>query len=152
MSGGLLERVSLKKLTQTQVARYLVSGCMAVGVRIVGFYVFSIWWPSYDGAPGLDDNGRAWNNLWATVLAFLLSNQVAYLFSSRWVFEPGRHSRSVEFFMFTSLSVCGLALGAALGPMMIAWYGISHHLAVFNSLAAALVVNFVGRKFIVFKK
>jgi putative flippase GtrA len=152
MIGGLLNSLRPARFIRTQAYRYLVCGVTAVAVRLAGFYFFSLWWPSYEGAPGLDDVGRAWNNLWANVLAFLLSNLTAYVLSARWVFVSGRHTRSVEFLIFTAVSLIGLGLGALVGPLLIARMGISHHLAVFNALFASLIVNYVGRKFVVFQK
>lgn len=152
MRKGWSNSLSPESILRTQAYRYLVCGVVAVGVRLAGFYLFSLWLPSYEGAPGLDDVGRAWNNLWATVLAFLLSNLTAYVLSARWVFVPGRHKRPVEFLIFTAVSLVGLAFGAVAGPLMIAWFGISHHLAVFNSLIASFLVNYVGRKFLVLKE
>jgi putative flippase GtrA len=152
MRKGWSNSLCPESVIRTQAYRYLVCGVTAVAVRLAGFYLFSLWFPSHEGSPGLNDVGRAWNNLWATGLAFLLSNLVAYILSARWVFVSGRHKRSVEFLIFTAVSLVGLAFGVIAGPLMIAWLGISHHLAVFNALIASFAVNYIGRKFIVFKE
>ena len=135
-----------------QLIRYVICGVTAVLVRTVGFYIFSIWLPSDDALPNLDNYERALNHLNAITLAFIVSNLAAYLLSAKWVFVSGRHSRRKEFILFTVVSLGGLGLGFLAGPLLIALYGISHHLAFFNSLAMSLAVNFVGRKFFVFKE
>lgn len=140
----------VRRLLASQVFRYLCTGALAVGVRVVFFYVFSIWWPSSLAHTDLSNGQRAVNNLIAISLAFVMSNIAAYLTNRAWVFQPGRHSHAKEFAIFTAISVAGLGLGAAAGPGMIAVFGISGHVALFNSLAIQTVTNYLGRKYIVF--
>lgn len=139
-----------RHLLASQLFRFLCSGMLAVGVRVVFFYFFSIWWPSSLARTDLTHHERAVNNLIAICLSFLMSNLAAYLTSRAWVFQPGRHSRAQEFLIFTVVSLVGLGLGAIVGPGMIATFGISGHLALFNSLAIATVTNYLGRKYLVF--
>jgi putative flippase GtrA len=139
-----------RRLLASQIFRFLCSGALAVGVRVVFFYVFSIWWPSGLARTDLTHGQRAVNNLIAISLAFLLSNLTAYLTNRAWVFQPGRHSQAREFAIFTVISLIGLGLGSIAGPGMIAAFGISGNLALFNSLAVQTVTNYLGRKYLVF--
>ncbi len=114
------------------------------------FYFFSQWWPSDERLHNLSNTDRAWNHFIANAGAFCFSNLVAYLGNALWVFEGGRHTRRREFVYFTLVSLIGLGVGILFGPVMIALFGIGDGLGLFNVIAVSLVVNYWGRRYLVF--
>ncbi len=133
-----------------KLSKYGILGVLAVMVRVGMFYFFSRWWPSDERLHDLTDTQRAWNHFIANGQAFFFSNLVAYVGNALWVFEGGRHTRRREFVYFTLVSLIGWGIGSLFGPGMIALFGISARLGLFNVIAVSLVVNYWGRRHLVF--
>lgn len=135
-----------------KIAKYAAFGVCAVAIRVAMYFFFSQWWPSEESLHGLTDGRRAWNHLVANVLAFIFSNGFAYVSNALWVFEGGRHRRRVEFLYFTLLSLLSLGIGAIGGPLMIALFGISQEFSLMNFIVVSLAVNYLGRRYLVFRR
>jgi putative flippase GtrA len=142
---------SLPKERIFRLAKYAAFGAMAVGVRVGMFFFFSKWWPSDEKMTWLSHHDRAWNNQIANVLAFIFSNGFAYVTNALWVFKGGRHSRRREFVYFTIISLISLTIGSIGGPLMIALFGISDQMALINFILVSMVVNYLGRRYLVFQ-
>ena len=65
--------------------------------------------------------------------------------------ENNWHHRVMEFFYFTVVSSVGFLAGLFAGPMFIRLYGIGTWTAQGMMIVASTLVNFVCRKFFVFK-
>jgi putative flippase GtrA len=136
------------------VIQFMKYGICGVGSLIVGQ---SIWlalstkgpWPALDGS--LPDTVRAMNSTWNNIIAFFFGNLFAYITNSKWVFTPGRHSRLMEFTYFTLISTVAFVIGLMVGPLLIKLYGIHTLLAQLLMISASVMVNYVCRKFFVFK-
>lgn len=133
-----------------KLSKYGLFGALAVLVRIMMIYFFSRWWPFDEQLKYLSDHQRGWNFFIVNAYAFLFSNLVAYTGNALFVFEGGRHTRRREFVYFTLVSLIGWGIGSLFGPGMIALFGISDKLSVFNVIAVSLVVNYWGRRYLVF--
>lgn len=133
-----------------QFCKYGLCGVAAVTVQVAFAYLFMIWFPA-SKASGLPDEQRAWNAFTSNLLAFPLSNLVAYVTNALWVFNGGRHSRWVEFLLFTGIALVSFLAGILGGPFLIKHFGISHHLAEGGFVITSALVNFLCRKFLVFK-
>ncbi len=94
---------------------------------------------------------RARNFVVNTAIAFFFSNLVAYILNYLWVFEPGRHTLYMEIVLFYTVSLVSVALGAAIGWAMIKFMKFSTTTSYIGRILAALLINFVCRKFIVFR-
>lgn len=94
---------------------------------------------------------RVANYLKCNLLAFLFSNAVAYLLNVKWVFRAGRHRRHLEIILFLLVSVVSFLLGSALGAYLVGRFGMNEYFAKGGNIAAAILMNFVCRKFLVFK-
>ncbi len=57
----------------------------------------------------------------------------------------------MEFIYFSLISTLGFVIGLAVGPMLIQIYGINTLVAQLALVVASAMVNFVCRKFFVFK-
>ena len=99
----------------------------------------------------LSDDQRARNSTIANAIGWVFANIVAYLANVLWVFEGGRHHRVLEFLYFTLISGFSTLVGIAAGPLLIKLFGISTGLSQLSLLVTAVLVNYVCRKFFVFK-
>lgn len=86
-----------------------------------------------------------------TALAFVFSNLTAYLINIYWVFEPGRHPWYVEVALFYAVSGISIVIGTAIGWSMIRYLHLSTSFSYAGKLIASLLINFVCRKYLVFK-
>jgi putative flippase GtrA len=98
-----------------------------------------------------DERRRGRNFIINTAIAFIFSNLVAYISNMLWVFEPGRHAWYVEVGLFYSVSLISVGIGTYLGWAMIHYWKLSTTSSYIGKLIAALLVNFVCRKFIIFR-
>lgn len=141
------------------VIQFLKYGVCGVGATIVHHGIFFIL--SYTVIPagdGMVVNGqpitaemRYWNGIVNNSLAFVPSVLFAYLTNVLWVFTPGRHSRAVEFFLFFTIGMIAFAAGLFGGPMLIKWFGIPTWMSQITFLFTSFAVNFICRKFFIFK-
>lgn len=146
-----------------QFIKYSIAGGIATAVHISCFYIMALWilsaLNSHDvvaGAlhltvPEVSDGLRARNSVIDNVVAFLFSNLTAYIVNVVWVFKPGRHHRVLEFIYFTLVSATSMAVGSSLMGVLIKSLGITTTLAFSANLVASLAINFVMRKYVVFK-
>jgi len=86
-----------------------------------------------------------------TMISFLFSNFTAYIINILWVFEPGRHVWWVELLLFYAASGISVVLGTSVGWVMIKWFHLSTTASYVSKMIASLLINFVCRKFIIFK-
>jgi len=93
---------------------------------------------------------RVANFIKSNVVAFLAANTVAYVLNFLWVFESGRHSRTLEIFLFLTVSLLSFILGTLLASIAIN-QGIHTYIAKGADVITAILVNYVCRKFLVFK-
>jgi putative flippase GtrA len=135
-----------------QFAKYSVCGTAATAVQVGAFYLFvhTLFPAALDR--GVADDIRRNNAVYANLAAFPISNTFAYLTNVFWVFTGGRHDRLKEFFLFTFVSGLSFGSGLVAGPQLIQWFGISTHLAQASFVVASALVNFLARKFLVFKR
>jgi len=86
-----------------------------------------------------------------TAIAFIFSNFTAYILNILWVFEPGRHSWWIELLLFYAVSGISIILGTSIGWVMIKWFHLSTTASYVSKMIASLLINFVCRKFFIFK-
>jgi putative flippase GtrA len=81
----------------------------------------------------------------------MLSNLVCYFINIVWVFETGRHSRRKELFLFYAVSLISFVAGTGLGAGLIAFFNAGAGAAYVANMVAAVLINFAGRKYYIFK-
>jgi putative flippase GtrA len=146
-----------------QFIKYGIAGGLATAVDVVLFY-FLAWKviPALGDddivvrllgitVTAIDEAVRSRNYLINKCITFMFSNLTAYLVNIFWVFKPGRHKRWVEVSLFYVVSIVSFAIGTALGWVMIAVFGLSTTFAYVANLVASVMINYVCRKFIIFK-
>jgi putative flippase GtrA len=147
-----------------QFVKYAISGGVATAVHVTLFYL-----AAYAILPALNQNDvvcrtlnlqvppvtdaiRARNATINNVVVSIFSNLTAYLINIGWVFESGRHARWLEVGYFYLVGALSMVTGTALMGFLIHTVGITTtHAFVINS-AVALVINFLLRKFFIFKR
>ena len=120
----------------------------------VAFWLSRTVFPAMPGLPdaaGLSQDALGDNQAYANWLALGVSNIVAYVTNVLWVFTGGRHHRVIEFLIFTAINVVSGAAGIFAGPMLRGVLGTSWWLAQASLIVTSALVNFVCRKFLVFK-
>lgn len=99
----------------------------------------------------LDEVVRNHNLLIANTLAFPFGLMTAYVTNKLWVFTPGRHSAMTEFMLFAGVG----ALGFFPGLVAVNWLAGTLHLpsvvAQLGFVFTSFLVNFICRKFVIFK-
>ncbi len=146
-----------------QFIKYAIAGGIATAVDILVFYVVA-----WKLIPALRDDDpvvrrlglkvhlvteaqRSTRFIYVTLIAFMFSNLTAYLINVYWVFEPGRHAWWVELLLFYAVSGISIFLGTGLGWILIKWFHLSTTASYVCKMIASLMINFVCRKFFVFK-
>lgn len=86
-----------------------------------------------------------------TAIAFIFSNLTAYLINIFWVFEPGRYHWAIELALFYAVSGISVCIGTFLGWAMIRHLHFSTTFSYLGKMLAALMINYVCRKYFVFK-
>ncbi len=146
-----------------QFVKYAMAGGVATATDMVIFFIlaFSLF-PALTEAellvqlfgvevPEIAESVRERNFIINSVLAFLVANLVAYVINVLWVFEPGRHKRHVELILFYVVSTGSVFMGTLLGWAMIRFFGTTTEVSYLGKVIAAVLINFVCRKYIVFK-
>jgi len=99
----------------------------------------------------ITDSVRALHAGIDNAIAFMFSNLVVYFINIAWVFEAGRHSRWKEIGMFYLVAGISVAIGIALQSFLIDYYGINTTYAFGAMIVVCLMINYLMRKFVIFK-
>ena len=150
-----------------QFIKYGIAGGVATASHIVLFFLLSIWvFPAMLSDTGVDamivqflgvemveieESVRQRNFMINNLLAFLFSNLVAYLINFHWVFHPGRHRRSIEVALFLTVSTVSLFVGIQIGLLIMQFFNATTTVSQAGNVIASVMINFVCRKYIVFK-
>lgn len=134
-----------------QFIKYVVCGLAAFFTHQILWLALSLkFFPSID--PSLSDDTRALNSTISNSIAVVFSTAVAYVTNILWVFKSGRHSRRVEIASFFSIGFISFAGGLMAGPWLIKTFGLNTLVAQLSMAVTSVLINFVCRKFFIFKK
>ena len=131
-----------------QFGKYGIAGVMAVAVYVGCYKLLSIPFPVTDS---MTAGQKIWYYTVKDIPAFLISNTVAYILNVKWVFTGGRHSQKKEVFLFYAVSALSFGAGWAIGAMLIGPVGLPEWAAVGSKIIASVLINYVARKFFIFK-
>lgn len=146
-----------------QFIKYGIGGGIATVVHITIFYLAAAFvLPALTaddiavrllGLPSaeLGDAIRARHTVADNFIAFIFSNLSAYLVNIYWVFEPGRHSKRVEIALFYAVSGTSIAVGSGIAWVLVNKFGLTTTVAFSANIFASVMINYVMRKFVVFK-
>jgi putative flippase GtrA len=139
-----------------QFAVYGFCGAMATVVSVGQVVLLSLYViPAYenmivDGAV-ITDQLRARHLLYNNSIAFVTTNVFVYYMNVLLVFKRGRHHPWMEFFYFTLVNFVCFAISQIAGPWLVKHFGIATNIAILTNAVVAAFINFVARKFFVFK-
>ncbi len=146
-----------------QFIKYALAGGVATATDMIIFFLFAFTiFPALTDAellvqlfnvqvPEIAETVRERNFIINSAIAFVFANMVAYIINVLWVFEPGRHKRHIELFLFYAVSTSSVFIGTFLGWAMIRFFGATTEVSYLGKVIAAVLINFVCRKYIVFK-
>ncbi|MEM8953965.1 MAG: GtrA family protein [Verrucomicrobiota bacterium] len=139
-----------------QFLKYATCGAIAT-VASMGTWIILVLtvlpamdWMKINGEP-ITDSLRARNSAIANIIGWIFGNFVAYFTNVIWVFKDGRHSKWLEFVYFTVVSGIATIAGLAAGPLLIELFGIHTILSQGTLMVTAVLVNYLCRKFFIFK-
>lgn len=134
-----------------QFIKYGIAGVVSTGVHTVLFYLMARYLLlALSGSP-VSDGIRARNAMIDNAVAFMFSNLTAYVINIFWVFERGRHRWVVEIAMFYLVSGISVCIGTFLMGWLIHSFGTKTAIAFLANVVVSLMINFIVRKFFVFK-
>jgi putative flippase GtrA len=133
-----------------QFLKYGICGAGALLVHTAIFFSLSRW--VFPTGAGLEDALRAKHSIINNTIAFLFSNTFVYWLNTLWVFTTGRHSKWVEFLTFTLVNAPGAIAGTAVQYYLTKTLGWPTPMAFAGFVLPNVLVNFICRKFFIFKK
>ncbi len=161
---SILEQLKGQEATPlVQFIKYGISGGFATVVSIIIFHIFA--WKVFPAlqqqdlavtifglsVTEVDVATRSINSMLSNSVAFICSNMVAYLMNILWVFEPGRHNKLVEIGLFYLVSGIAFAIGTGLMGFLIRYFGMQTTYAFSANIISAVMINYLMRKFFIFK-
>ena len=135
-----------------QFGKYGLCGVAAVVAHNGTVWLIDQHWISFTlgMAPDIDDATRSNRQILANLIAFPIGNAVAYASNAIWVFTGGRHHRFREFLYFSVISFVSFLAGVLGGPIFVR-LGLDPRLAQLGLIVTSAMVNYLCRKFFVFK-
>ncbi len=146
-----------------QFIKYGVAGGLATAMHILafflaGFLLFPCVTPEDPlvklfglDAPDVVADLRARYAVYSNIIAFFVSNTVCYLANRWFVFKPGRHHVVIEFLLFLGVSAISMVVGTTMMGVLIKQFGMQTTYAFGANILSSLAINYVMRKFFVFK-
>lgn len=146
-----------------QFIKYAIAGGIATAIQTGVFYILAATVLACLGPDDiavrfcrlpsveLSDGVRAWRSAVAQGAGFVIANFCCWLMNRRFVFTPGRHRWYVELGMFYAASTTAFFIGVLLQSFVIGTLGWQTSLGVAVEIATSLAINFVVRKFFIFK-
>ena len=137
----------LSTLVQTGVFYTLACSCLKclktddVAVRFLGL----------TPAIGIDDTTRSLYFAAATAIGFVLANIFCWVLNRKFVFTPGKYRWYVEFALFFSAAATATVIAISLSSLLIGYLGLMTSLAVIIEVVTSFIINFIVRKFFIFK-
>jgi len=151
-----------------QFAKYAVIGALATVVQTAIFYLLACtllkclsaddWAVRFLGFPAAGFTGsepwyltRGMLAAEATAIGFGVANVVCWWLNRALVFPRGRYVWYVELVMFFSTSALATVLALGIMKLAIDRFGMMTSLAVVVEVFASLIINFIVRKFVIFR-
>ena len=146
-----------------QIFKYGVIGILATAINIAVAELFAAYvWPclgaddvfvKYLGfaSSALADAERATLAVYCNLVGFFVANVVCWLLNRRYVFTPGRHHWLVEYALFLAGSGFAILCGSVLIWALVRFYGMQTTYSFGINVVASVMINFLVRKFLVFR-
>ena len=146
-----------------QFVKYGAIGVASTLVQMIVFYLLAAtvcqclgpedWAVKWLGLPSVDVSHavRGFRFAVDTVLGFSVANVFCWLMNRLFVFRPGKFAWYREFALFFGAAAGAMALATGISWVLINWVGLQTTAAVMIEVVVSFAVNFVARKFFIFK-
>ena len=146
-----------------QIAKYGVIGIFATIINVVVAELCAAYvWPCLSpedpfvkflgfASASVPDADRASLAVLCNLVGFFVANVVCWLLNRRFVFKPGRHHWILEWLYFLAGSGFAIACGSMAIWCLVRFCGIETSYSFVVNVLVSVAVNFVVRKFFVFK-
>ena len=121
--------------------------CLTANDLLVQWGVFDLT----DATFVITDSTRAVRAVYCNFAGFFVANLVCWFLNRLFVFTPGRHRWFVEYALFLAGSGFAIACGSAAIWALVKFYGVQTSWSFIINVIVSVAVNFVVRKFFVFK-
>ena len=146
-----------------QIFKYGVIGILATAINLAVAELFAAYvWPCLGSddlfvkflgfaSSSVSDAERATRAVYCNFVGFFVANLVCWLLNRRYVFTPGRHHWIVEYALFLASSGFAILCGSAAIWTLVRFYGMQTTYSFVTHVLVSVIVNFVFRKFFIFK-
>lgn len=147
-----------------QIVKYAVIGVLATVINLTVAELFAAYiWPClgegdilvrYCGfSPAkVSDVDRASLAVACNLAGFFVANVICWYLNRKFVFVPGRHHWIVEYLIFLAGSGLAILCGSGIIWALVAFAGIQTTYSFVINVFVSVSINFVVRKFLVFKE
>ena len=97
------------------------------------------------------DSLRALRAVYSNLVGFFIANVICWWLNRKFVFTPGRHHWLIEYALFLGGSGFAIACGSAAIWALVRFYGMQTTYTFIINVLVSVAVNFLVRKFFVFK-
>jgi putative flippase GtrA len=160
----LLNKIMLEKNhSGIQFLKYVMCGGVALATDMITFFFVAwLFFPAltqddflvrlfHMDVVAVPEQLRTVNFCVGNVIAFMISNLTAYLLNVKFVFTAGKHRRSKEVGLFYLVSAISVGIGVGVGVVLIQSFGLSTSISYLAKAISTTLINFVARKFIIFR-
>ena len=102
-------------------------------------------------AAGIEEGVRAARAVGCNLVGFVIANIVCWLLNRAFVFRPGRHHWAVELALFFGGSALAVSVGSGIIYLLIRMCGAQTTWSFVVNVVSSVLINYVVRKFYVFK-
>ena len=146
-----------------QIAKYGVVGVVATAINIVVAELCAAYaWPCLSpddpfvkflgfASSAVADTERATRAVYCNLVGFFVANFVCWLLNRKFVFKPGRHHWFLEWMYFLAGSGFAILCGSVLIWALVRYCGVQTTYSFVVNVVVSVAVNFVVRKFFVFR-
>ena len=146
-----------------QIFKYGVIGVLATIINLLVAEVCAAWvWPCLGSddlfvkwfgfsSAFVGDATRATRAVYCNLVGFFVANVICWLLNRKYVFTPGRHHWLVEYLWFLAGSGFAIAIGSGAIWYLVKFHGMQTTYSFIINVMVSVAVNFVVRKFFVFK-
>ena len=146
-----------------QIVKYGIIGVLATIINLaVAELAAAYIWPclgpddlfvKYCGFSSvvIPDATRATLAVYCNFVGFFIANVICWLLNRKYVFEPGRHNWFVEYMLFLAGSGFAILCGSVAIWALVKYQGMQTTYSFVINVLVSVAVNFVVRKFFVFK-
>lgn len=99
----------------------------------------------------VSDAVRATLAVYCNLVGFFVANGICWVLNRKYVFTPGRHHWLVEYLLFLAGSGVAVLCGSVVIWMLVCFQGLQTTYSFVINIVVSVAVNFVVRKFFVFK-